>query len=188
MFSSNGKHISPIRTPVGRSTCTCLNINRELCLSATKMPETKKRSLDTMETSECATEPHAENENEKVNDFQIRDTCIMNGIANIQNILANIMLRLDGKDLHIDDLTKEIRAKKRYKWWTRKCARADKWYIIHNYWGARKSKKQKTKRWRGKLTRLKDFIVRLESQVNSHNFRLKSKNNWKKIIMLLLTV
>ena len=75
------------------------------------MPETKKRSLDTMETSECATEPHAENENEKVNDFQIRDTCIMNGIANIHNILVNIMLRLDGKDLHIDELTKEIRAK-----------------------------------------------------------------------------
>ena len=52
------------------------------------MPETKKRSLDTMETSDCAVEPNAEHENEKVHDFQIRD--IMNGIANIQNTLANL--------------------------------------------------------------------------------------------------
>ena len=45
------------------------------------MPETKKRSLDTMERSDCAVEPNAEHENEKVHDFQIRD--ILNGIEDI---------------------------------------------------------------------------------------------------------
>lgn len=29
------------------------------------MPETKKRSLDTKDTSDCAVEPNAEHENEK---------------------------------------------------------------------------------------------------------------------------
>ena len=88
-------------------------MNSELCQSVSKMPETKNRSLDTMETSNCTIEPHAENENEQVHvyDFQIRDTCIMNGIANIQNTLANFMLHLDGQDLHIDKLTKEMRTK-----------------------------------------------------------------------------
>lgn len=54
------------------------------------MPETKKHPFDTMETGENSGE--SKGEHEKVHDFQIRD--IMNGIANIQNTLANFMLRL----------------------------------------------------------------------------------------------
>ena len=72
------------------------------------MPETKKRSLDTKDTSDCVVEPNAEHENEKMHDFHIRD--IVNDIANIQNTLANFMLRQHGQDLNIDEFTKEIRA------------------------------------------------------------------------------
>lgn len=40
---------------------------------------------------------------------QSRD--IMQGIASIQNTLANFLLRLDGQGKHLDDLTQEIRAR-----------------------------------------------------------------------------
>ena len=139
------------------------------------MPETKKRSLDTIETSDCPVEPNAEHENEKVHDFQIRD--IMNGIANIQNTLANFMLRLDGQGLHIDELTKEIRAKNGINDRLENVQEQanDTLYIITEV-------QEKQKKMEREITRLKDYVVRLESQVNSHNsqileLRTKSMEN-----------
>lgn len=73
------------------------------------MPETKKRSLDTMKTGDNI--GVYKEEHEKVHDFQIRD--IMNDIAHIQNTLATFMLHpsLDSQGEYIEKITKEIRLK-----------------------------------------------------------------------------
>lgn len=68
---------------------------------------------------------------------------------------------------------------KRNKLETRKCARADKRYTIHNNWNARIKIERE-------ITRLKNDVLRLESQVNSHNSQildLRTKSMIKNVIV-----
>ena len=60
----------------------------------------------------------------------------MNGIANIQNAPANFMLRLDSQDPHIDELTKEIRAKNGINDRLENVQYEQERYIKYNHWSA----------------------------------------------------
>ena len=88
----------------------------------------------------------------------------MNGITNIQNTLTNFMLRLDGQGIHIDELIIKIWAKNDINVRLENVQKQenDTLYIITEV-------QEKLGKMEVEIARLKDNLVKLESQVNSHN-------------------
>lgn len=90
---------------------------------------------------------------------QSRD--IMQGIASIQNTLANFLLRLDGQGKHLDDLTQEIRARDGITERLEKVQ--DQTVETENLISELQEKNKKMER---EMSRLRDYVIRLEYCVN----------------------
>lgn len=90
---------------------------------------------------------------------QSRD--IMQGIASIQNTLANFLLRLDDQGKHLDDLTQEIRARDEINERLEKVQ--DQTVEAENLISELQEKNRKMER---EISRLHIYVIRLEYCVN----------------------
>ena len=97
-----------------------------------------------------------------VEDFRVRD--IMQGINSIQNTLANFMMRLDGQGRELDILTKEVRSKNGLNERLESVQEQanDTLYSISELLDKQKNMEREMKR-------LRDYVIRLEFQVNTQN-------------------
>lgn len=108
---------------------------------------------------------------EKGETFQNRD--IMQGIASIQNTLANFLLRLDGQGKHLDDLTQEIRARDGINERLEKVQ--DQAIETENSISELQEKKQKNGERNEPLTRLCDTPRVLRECAKRSNIRFENK-------------
>ncbi|XP_062569456.1 uncharacterized protein LOC134231515 [Saccostrea cucullata] len=105
----------------------------------------------------------------------------MQGISSIQTTLANFMLRLDGQSKHLDDITKEIRAKNGIQERLENVQEQanDTIYLVTEL-------QDNQKKMERELNRLKDYVVKLEYRVNTQNSQiidLKSRSMENNIII-----
>lgn len=66
----------------------------------------KKRGLGEIDPVERQSSNEEKTGENKMENFQMRD--VMQGISNIQNTLANLLLRIDGQGRQLDAVTNEI--------------------------------------------------------------------------------
>ncbi|XP_062577782.1 protein IMPACT homolog [Saccostrea cucullata] len=116
---------------------------------------------------------------QKTEGFQLRE--IMQGISSIQTTLANFMLRLDGQGKHLDDITKEIRAKNGIQERLENVQEQanDTIYLVTEL-------QDNQKKMERELNRLRDYVVKLEYRVNTQNNQiidLKSRSMENNIII-----
>ncbi|XP_061178529.1 protein IMPACT homolog [Saccostrea echinata] len=124
---------------------------------ASQLNQSKKRGLDDMDTHTSDGEI-----SEKTGDFHMRD--VMHGINNIQNTLANLLLRIDGQGRHLDEVTKDIRGKHGIQERLESVQEQanDTIYITTEL-------HEKQKKMERELSRMKDYIVRLEYCVKTQS-------------------
>ncbi|XP_062588958.1 uncharacterized protein LOC134250618, partial [Saccostrea cucullata] len=120
-----------------------------------------------------------EQDEQKTEGFQLRE--IMQGISSIQTTLANFMLRLDGQGKHLDDITKEIRAKNGIQERLENVQEQanDTIYLVTEL-------QNNQKKMERELNRLRDYVVKLECRVNTQNSKiidLKSRSMENNIII-----
>ncbi|XP_061180836.1 uncharacterized protein LOC133189495 [Saccostrea echinata] len=130
---------------------------------ASQLNQSKKRGLDDMDTHTSDGEI-----SEKTGDFHMRD--VMHGINNIQNTLANLLLRIDGQGRHLDEVTKDIRGKHGIQERLESVQEQanDTIYITTEL-------HEKQKKMERELSRMKDYIVRLEYCVKTQKTVLKGQ-------------
>ena len=114
-----------------------------------------------------------------VEEFRVRD--IMQGINSIQNTLANFMMRLDGQGRELDILTKELRSKNGINERLESVQEQanDTLFSISELLDKQKNMEREMKR-------LRDYVIRLEFQVNTQNkqiIELKAKSMENNIIV-----
>ncbi|XP_062599013.1 protein IMPACT-like [Saccostrea cucullata] len=122
---------------------------------ASQLTQSKKRALDDMDTNTINTSTSDEEISKECENFQMRD--VMHGITNIQNTLANLLLRIDGQGRHLDEVTKDIRGKHGIQERLENVQEQanDTIYITTEL-------QEKQKKMERELSRMKDYIVRLE--------------------------
>ena len=119
-------------------------------------PSNKKRTAEEMDINSDT------NQDSTAEDFRVRD--IMQGITSIQNTLANFMMRLNGQGRDLDILTKEVKSKNGINDRLESVQEQanDTLYSISEM-----LEKQKNMEW--EMKRLRDYVIRLEFQVNTQN-------------------
>ncbi|XP_062621835.1 protein IMPACT homolog [Saccostrea cucullata] len=129
---------------------------------ASQLTQSKKRALDDMDTNTINTSTSDEEISKECENFQMRD--VMHGITNIQNTLANLLLRIDGQGRHLDEVTKDIRGKHGIQERLENVQEQanDTIYITTEL-------QEKQKKMERELSRMKDYIVRLEYCVKTQS-------------------
>ncbi|XP_062589274.1 uncharacterized protein LOC134250924 [Saccostrea cucullata] len=132
---------------------------------ASQLTQSKKRALDDMDTNTINTSTSDEEISKECENFQMRD--VMHGITNIQNTLANLLLRIDGQGRHLDEVTKDIRGKHGIQERLENVQEQanDTIYITTEL-------QEKQKKMERELSRMKDYIVRLEYCVKIQSQKL----------------
>ena len=133
----------------------------------------KKRTAEDMDTNSDTSKDTT------VEEFRVRD--IMQGINSIQNTLANFMMRLDGQGRELDILTKELRSKNGINERLESVQEQanDTLFSISELLDKQKNMEREMKR-------LRDYVIRLEFQVNTQNKQiidLKAKSMENNIIV-----
>ncbi|XP_052693143.1 protein IMPACT homolog [Crassostrea angulata] len=119
----------------------------------------KKRGLGEIDPVDRQSSNEEKTGENKMENFQMRD--VMQGISNIQNTLANLLLRIDGQGRQLDAVTNEISGKHGIEERLENVQHQanDTMYIINDL-------QKKTER---ELSRMKDYVVRLEYCIKTQN-------------------
>lgn len=122
----------------------------------------KKRGLGEIDPVDRQSSNEEKTGENKMENFQMRD--VMQGISNIQNTLANLLLRIDGQGRQLDAVTNEISGKHGIEERLENVQHQanDTMYIINDL----QEKQKKTER---ELSRMTDYVVRLEYCIKTQN-------------------
>lgn len=124
--------------------------------------QSKKRGIGEIDSVDRQSNNEEKSDENKMENFQMRD--VMQGISNIQTTLANLLLRIDGHGRQIDAVTSEISGKHGIEERLENVQHQanDTMYIINEL----QENQKKTER---ELSRMKDYVVRLEYCVKTQN-------------------
>lgn len=126
----------------------------------------KKRGLDELNRSDSGESSFEYQGEKKIENFQLRD--IMQGITSIQTTKANFMIRLDGQGKH---LKREIRGnhgiQERLEHVQKQAN--DTLYMVTEL-------ENNQKKMEREIRRLRDYVIRLESQTNTHGAQIVDLN------------